>query len=164
MARALSVPLKTVLKQTGGHYPAPLRILEVLAEHLGGSVEASLAAEARAGAELLVSPVCKNLVHLFHMREAARKRKSFGDREATGRPVRVLGVLGAGVMGGGIGHLAASNDIRVYLKDINHDAVSDGLQHARSIFVKDGSPRACACAPVCWEAPRGHGPPLPRLA
>lgn len=127
---------KRVLATTGGHYPAPLRILDVLAEHVGGSTEKSLAAEARAGAELLVSPVCKNLVHVFHMREAARKAKGLGGTEDAGRDVTELGVLGAGVMGGGIGQLAAHKHIRVYLKDINHEAVSGGLQHARSLFDK----------------------------
>ena len=127
---------KRVLAETGGHYPAPLRILDLLSDHAGGPLEESLAAEARFAAELVVSPVCKNLVHVFHMREAARKRKRFGDAEASGRTVRTLGVLGAGVMGGGIGQLAAQHDIRVYMKDIRHEAVTGGLRHARSIFDK----------------------------
>jgi 3-hydroxyacyl-CoA dehydrogenase / enoyl-CoA hydratase / 3-hydroxybutyryl-CoA epimerase len=131
----LSMARRKVIANTGGHYPAPLRILDILAEHAGGSVEESLAAEARAAAELVVSPVCKNLVHVFHMREAARKGTGLPEgASAEARPVRVLGVLGAGVMGGGIGHLAASHDIRVYMKDIQHDAVAGGLRHARSLF------------------------------
>jgi 3-hydroxyacyl-CoA dehydrogenase/enoyl-CoA hydratase/3-hydroxybutyryl-CoA epimerase len=125
-----------VLETTGGHYPAPLRILDVLGATLGRSLSESLAAEARAAAELVVSPVCKNLVHVFHMRERARRGKRFANDEGTAREVRRLGVLGAGVMGGGIGQLAAYNDIRVYMKDIRHDAVSGGLQHARSLFDK----------------------------
>lgn len=125
---------KRVLAETAGHYPAPLRILDLLGEHLGGTVEESLAAEARAAAELVVSPVCKNLVHVFRMREEARKRRDFGSGTATAREVHTLGVLGAGVMGGGIGQLAAYNDVRVYMKDIAHEAVAGGLQHARSLF------------------------------
>jgi 3-hydroxyacyl-CoA dehydrogenase/enoyl-CoA hydratase/3-hydroxybutyryl-CoA epimerase len=137
----LSMARKKVLASTGGNYPAPLRILDVLSRHAGGPVDASLEAEARAAAELLVSPVCKNLVHVFHMREAARK----GDGVSVGsadhaavspHPVVALGVLGAGVMGGGIGQLAAYNNVRVYMKDIHHEAVTGGLQHARSLFDK----------------------------
>ena len=127
---------KRVLADTGGHYPAPLRILDILADNLGKSVEESLAAEARAAAELLVSPVCKNLLHVFHMREAARKGKRLGEGDAPSRGVTSLGVLGAGVMGGGIAQLAAYNGIRVYMKDIRHHAVTGGLQHARSLFDK----------------------------
>jgi 3-hydroxyacyl-CoA dehydrogenase/enoyl-CoA hydratase/3-hydroxybutyryl-CoA epimerase len=127
---------KRVMEQTGGHYPAPLRILDILSDNLGRSVDRSLAAEARAAGELIVSPVCKNLIHVFRMREAARKGKGLGSDAPPARNVRMLGVLGAGVMGGGIAQLAAYRDVRVYMKDIRHDAVSGGLQHARSLFDK----------------------------
>lgn len=128
---------KRVLKQTGGHYPAPLRILDILRDHLGGPVAPSLDAEAKAAAELLVSPVCKNLVHVFHMREAARKADGIGGSgDAAATPVAAMGVLGAGVMGGGVAQLAATREISVYMKDIDHGAVTGGLQHARSLFDK----------------------------
>ncbi len=132
----LGMARRRVLKNTGGHYPAPLRILDVLKENLGRSVEKSLAAEARAAAELVVSPVCKNLIHVFNMREAARKATGVVDSTVSAAEVQTLAVLGAGVMGGGIGQLAAYNGIRVFLKDIRHDAVASGLQHARSLFDK----------------------------
>ena len=128
----LTLARRQVMKTTGGHYPAPLRILDVLGENLGRSVEQSLAAEASAAAELVVSKVSKNLIHVFHMREAARKEMA----EAPAHPVRMLGVLGAGVMGGGVAQLAAHNGVRVYMKDIQHEAVGNGLSHARSLFDK----------------------------
>jgi 3-hydroxyacyl-CoA dehydrogenase/enoyl-CoA hydratase/3-hydroxybutyryl-CoA epimerase len=136
----LTLARRKVMAATGGHYPAPLRILDVLGDHLGSSVEMSLAAEARAGAELVVGPVCKNLIHVFHMREAARKglgapAASNAASPAPG-PVRMVGVLGAGVMGGGIAQLAAARGIHVYLKDVRHEAVTGGLQHARGLFDK----------------------------
>jgi 3-hydroxyacyl-CoA dehydrogenase/enoyl-CoA hydratase/3-hydroxybutyryl-CoA epimerase len=137
----LAMARKKVLATTGGNYPAPLRILDLLRDHLGGTVEESLAAEAQAAARLLVSPVCKNLVHVFHMREAARKGNGLEREGGVGtatepRRVASMGVLGAGVMGGGIGQLAAAKGIRVYMKDIQHDAVTGGLQHARALFDK----------------------------
>ena len=127
---------KKVLSSTGGHYPAPLRILDILDEHVTGPLEASLSAEARLAAELVVSTVSKNLVHVFRMREAARKGTGVTSGDAAPREVRNLGVLGAGIMGGGIAQLAAYNDVRVYMKDIRHDAVTGGLQHARELFDK----------------------------
>ncbi|MEX2471201.1 MAG: 3-hydroxyacyl-CoA dehydrogenase NAD-binding domain-containing protein [Gemmatimonadota bacterium] len=127
---------KKVMASTGGHYPAPLRMLELLEEHLGGSVEESLAAEGRAAGELIVSTECKNLIHVFHMREAARKGAGVTDGEDPGRKIERIGVLGAGVMGGGVAQLAAYNGIDVYMKDIRHDAVGSGLRHARQLFDK----------------------------
>jgi 3-hydroxyacyl-CoA dehydrogenase/enoyl-CoA hydratase/3-hydroxybutyryl-CoA epimerase len=133
----LSTARKKVMSSTGGHYPAPLRILDVLEEHAGGDVKSSLVAEAKAFASLVVSPVSKNLVHVFHMRQAARKGTGLArGATATPRPVASLGVLGAGVMGGGIAQLAAYRDVRVYMKDIAHEAVVGGLQHAGSLFEK----------------------------
>lgn len=130
----LGIARKKVMQTTGGHYPAPLRILQVLEAHLAGPVEQSLAAEARAAAELIVSPVCKNLIHVYHLREGSRKGAGVADRDGKPSHVGDLGVLGAGVMGGGIAQLAAYNDVRVYMKDIRHEAVTSGLQHAQSLF------------------------------
>ena len=129
----LTVARRKVLASTGGHYPAPLRILDILEKHATGGVQASLDAEARIAAALVVSPVSKNLVHVFYLRESAKKGP--GERgDGRPAPVKVMGVLGAGVMGGGIAHLAADNGIRVYMKDIRHEAVTGGLKHARSRF------------------------------
>ena len=136
-ALVLRTARKKVLEQTGGHYPAPLAILDVLAQTLGKSVDESLAAEAREAAVLLVGPVCKNLVHVFHMREASRKGTGLpATSTAVPRAVAKVGVLGAGVMGGGIAQLAAARGIESWMKDIQHEAVTGGLQHARGLFDK----------------------------
>ncbi len=132
----LTLAKKRVLSQTGGHYPAPLKILEVLGRSLGRPLSRALEIEADAAGELIVSTVSKNLIHVFNLRENARK--GTGVRSAAVIPGRVeyLGVLGAGVMGGGIAQLAAHRGIHVRMKDINHEAISSGLQHARSLFDK----------------------------
>ena len=126
-----STARKQILAKTGGHYPAPLRILEVVRSSAGRSVERCFELEAAAAGELIASRVSKNLIHVFHMREAARKGIAEGVE-----PVAVsrMGVLGAGVMGGGIAQLVAYNGVRVRVKDIHHEAVSGALRHARSLF------------------------------
>jgi 3-hydroxyacyl-CoA dehydrogenase/enoyl-CoA hydratase/3-hydroxybutyryl-CoA epimerase len=129
----LAAARRRVQARTGGHYPAPLRILDVLGEGLGRSLEKSFDAEAHALGELITSPVSKNLIHVFHLREGARKRPE-GAAGAQPRAVEQVGVLGAGVMGGGIAQLAAYNGIRVRMKDIRHDAIANGLQHAKKLF------------------------------
>ncbi len=132
----LAAARKRVLATTGGHYPAPLKILEILRQNLGRSVERSLDAEARAAGELATSTVSKNLIHVFRMREASRKGTGIRHARVAPTEVTALGVLGAGVMGGGIAQLAAYNGIPVRMKDIRHEAVTGGLQHARSLFDK----------------------------
>lgn len=127
----LAAARRRVLDRTGGHYPAPLRILDVLRSSLGRSVEKALEAEARAAGELIASRVSKNLVHVFRLRESTKKGAHVS---AEPRPVSELAVVGAGTMGGGIAQLAAFHGLRVRLKDIHTEALSLALHHAASLF------------------------------
>ena len=123
---------KQVMKQTKGHYPAPLRALEVMEQSAGESLEEALALEARALGELIVTTESKSLIHVFHLMEGAKK----AGPAAEGRSVDRVAVLGAGVMGGGIAQLLSYKGLTVRLKDIDSDALSTGLRHARSMFDK----------------------------
>ncbi len=125
---------KLVMKRTGGHYPAPLKILEVVSESRNRPLSQALEIEAKAAGELVVSSVCKNLIHVFHLREEARKGTGVDDATVKSESVEYLAVLGAGVMGGGIAQLAAFRGIHVRMKDIRHDAVASGLRHAQKLF------------------------------
>ncbi|HSM03280.1 MAG TPA: 3-hydroxyacyl-CoA dehydrogenase NAD-binding domain-containing protein [Longimicrobiales bacterium] len=130
---ALSSARKKVMSQTGGHYPAPLEILDVLPGVLSRPVDQALQIEARAFGALAATAVHQHLLHVFHLREDARKTERAFPGIETGTVAR-MGVLGAGVMGGGIAQLAADNDIHVRMKDIREDAVAGGLEHARGLF------------------------------
>ncbi len=125
---------KQVLERTGGNYPAPLRAIEVIATGLSDGPSAGFAAEARAEMELAVSPVCKNLVHLFRLMEGS-KRADPG--AAPGRPVESTAVVGAGVMGGGIAQIIADKaDVEVRMKDIQEQALAQGMAVASRLFDK----------------------------
>lgn len=125
---------KQVLKLTDGNYPAPLRILDVVAKSEGESLSTALDYEALALGELIVSPECRGLVHVFNLRERARKAPWAAGGEASS--VDHIAVIGAGVMGGGIAQLAAYNGITARIKDIRHEAVASGLAYAEGIFAK----------------------------
>ncbi len=120
-----------VLKETRGHYPAPLAILGVMRRGIATSLEHAFELEAEALGRLIVTPESKNLIHVFHLMEGAKKA---GPAGVDARPVEQAAVLGAGVMGGGIAHLLADNGVPVRLKDIRPDALALGLRHARSLF------------------------------
>ncbi|MFP4624886.1 MAG: 3-hydroxyacyl-CoA dehydrogenase NAD-binding domain-containing protein, partial [Gemmatimonadota bacterium] len=123
---------KQVMKQTKGHYPAPLKAIDVMKRSAGKPLETALSIEAAALGELIVTPESKSLIHVYHLMEAAKK----AGPDTPGRPVRRVAVLGAGIMGGGIAQLLAYKGIAVRLKDIAPDALSTGLRHARSMFDK----------------------------
>ncbi len=124
---------KQVLKKTKGQYPAPLRAIEVIKTGTDDGLKAGLDAEARAIGELAVSPICKNLVHLFQLMESAKADSAPG--EGAAQPIEVAAVLGAGVMGGGIAQIIADKaDIPVRLKDIGAEPLARGMEHAGKIF------------------------------
>jgi 3-hydroxyacyl-CoA dehydrogenase / enoyl-CoA hydratase / 3-hydroxybutyryl-CoA epimerase len=122
---------RQVLKETQGHYPAPLRALEVVRRSAGRPLDEAFAIEAQALGELVVTDVSKNLIHVFHLLESAKKA---GPSGAQPHRVERVAVLGAGVMGGGIAQLLAYRELEVRLKDINDAALGLGLRHARGMF------------------------------
>jgi 3-hydroxyacyl-CoA dehydrogenase / enoyl-CoA hydratase / 3-hydroxybutyryl-CoA epimerase len=126
---------KKTLAQTRGHYPAPLRAIEVVRVGIEDGVKAGFDAEARAVAELATSRISKNLVHVFRLTEEAKKETGLPGAEP--RPVRAAAVLGAGAMGGGIAYLiAAETDLPVRMKDVNEQALASGMRHAAALFDK----------------------------
>jgi 3-hydroxyacyl-CoA dehydrogenase/enoyl-CoA hydratase/3-hydroxybutyryl-CoA epimerase len=123
---------KRALAATKGHYPAPLRALEVVRTGIARGREAGFDAEARAIGDLAVSAISKNLVHVFHLLEASKREGLSG---AEPRPIRAAAVLGAGVMGGGIAQLLADQaQIPVRLRDLAPQALASGMAHAAGLF------------------------------
>ncbi len=126
---------KKTLETTHGHYPAPLRAIEVVKVGIEDGPRAGFDAEARALAELATSKTAKNLIHVFRLTEDAKKEAGLPD--AAPREVHATAVLGAGVMGGGIAQLiAAETDLPVRMKDVNDAALASGMQHAAQLFTK----------------------------
>lgn len=124
-----------VLKKTGGHYPAPLKALEVIEVGLADGFEAGLKAESKAFVELLKTEVAQNLINLFFMKNEIDKDPVVPAKvEAT--KVERLGVLGAGLMGAGIVQLAAYRGYNVRLKDRDHDGLGWGLNYTNGLFQK----------------------------
>ena len=124
---------KNVLARTKGHYPAPLKALEVIRRGLGMRLERALELEAEAIADLLVGEVSKNLVHLFFLSEKAKKDPGVAGDIGPLPEIRRAGLLGAGTMGGGIAWVLSSRDIPVRVKDVRPEALGAGLAAARRI-------------------------------
>jgi 3-hydroxyacyl-CoA dehydrogenase/enoyl-CoA hydratase/3-hydroxybutyryl-CoA epimerase len=117
---------KKVAAETRGHYPAPPAILETVERTSRGPLPEALAVEAQAVGRLLVTPEHKNLAALFFLMESAKKDPA----TPHALDVRAVGVLGAGVMGGGIAQVLADAGIEVRLKDLAPTAVGHGLKAA----------------------------------
>ena len=127
---------KTVLKQTHGQYPAPLKALEVVSRTYGMSDrERALSIETEGFCEVASTDVSRHLIEVFFLMESVKKKTGVASG-VKGRPVKRLGVLGAGTMGGGIAYVAADKGIEVRMKDLNPVAIGHGLKAARGIWEK----------------------------
>ncbi len=89
--------------------------------------EAGLPAEAKAFAELAVTPASRNLVWLFQAGQRLKKANLAGGAEPAGA-IATAGVVGAGIMGGGIAWSLAQAGIPVRLKDVSWEALARGMQ------------------------------------
>lgn len=127
---------KQTLKTTGGHYPAPLKALEAVEKGIGLSMKEGLEIEARLLGELIATDVSKNLISIYHLNEDLKKDIGVEKSKIEPREIKNVGLLGAGLMGGGIAQLLAYHDLPVRMKDIDQAAVNLGMQKAEQIFLK----------------------------
>jgi len=123
-----------VLKRTHGHYPAPLAALEAVQTGMERGMRAGLAMEVEKFAELATSDVSRELVRIFFGTTALKKDDGAPPGTEV-RPVRRLGILGAGFMGAGIaGTAVAQAGVEVRLKDADLPRVGRGIKAAREIL------------------------------
>jgi 3-hydroxyacyl-CoA dehydrogenase/enoyl-CoA hydratase/3-hydroxybutyryl-CoA epimerase len=128
---------KQTLKATHGHYPAPIKALEVIQNtYKSGNRERSLEIEKEAFCEVAVTDISKNLIHVFDLTEMVKKQNGVPGVQVKPRDVKALGILGAGTMGGGIAYVAADKGVRVRLKDLNQEALGRAYRQARDLWQK----------------------------
>ncbi|HWN38994.1 MAG TPA: 3-hydroxyacyl-CoA dehydrogenase NAD-binding domain-containing protein, partial [Gammaproteobacteria bacterium] len=111
------------------HYPAPYAIVDLWERH-GARGEAAMRAEARSIGELLVTPTCRNLVHVFKLRERLR---NLAPKDS---PIRRVHVVGAGTMGGDIAAWCALKGLEVTVQDRAQQFVEPALARAAELFRK----------------------------
>ncbi len=125
---------KRILKTTRGHYPAPLKALEAVEKGMTMSLQEGLALEARLLGELIVTDVSKNLISIYYLQEDLKKDPGVEKTKIKPQEIKQVGVLGAGIMGGGIAQLLAYHEIPVRMKDINSEALATGVHRAEELF------------------------------
>jgi 3-hydroxyacyl-CoA dehydrogenase/enoyl-CoA hydratase/3-hydroxybutyryl-CoA epimerase len=87
--------------------------------------------------KLLATDTCRNLLSLFFARERARSLTTWSPTESHAwhdRPIRSIGIVGAGAMGAGIGGLAAYRGFDVVLKEISSEQAQAGRHRIEKLL------------------------------
>ncbi len=133
IAAALVVAPAVLAQKTRGLYPAAQAILETMVEGAMVDYDTATRIESRKLAKTMVSQTTKNMVSAFFFdMNAIRSGKSRPAGFPKWKPSKI-GVLGAGMMGAGIAHAAASRGIACVLKDVNIDKACAGFEAVRKV-------------------------------
>ena len=124
-------------KKTGGHYPAPERIVDVLQAWADKGFAASRDVEARAFGELVASAVSQRLIEIFFATTAMKKDSGVDDPAVKARKIEKVALLGAGLMGGGITYVTLNAGLPVRLKDRDDASVARGVKQVADLLDED---------------------------
>jgi len=125
---------KDLMSKTKGKYPAPLAAFDVIkttyhrADH-----QVCFKIEAEAFSKLASGTVAKNLIEIFFTNEEIKKDNGV-ESETKDKEIKQVGLMGAGIMGGGIAWLFSSRDIPVRMKDISQVGIALGFKQVLKIY------------------------------
>lgn len=123
------------IDKSARHYPALAAALRAIEAGFVDEPDVGLATEREEFRRILFTPACRNLLDLFLQRERARHLRTWSAAESGSlRPIRSIGIVGAGVMGSGIAQLAASQGFTVCLMDVDEAAVSQGMRRIEMLM------------------------------
>ena len=115
-------------KKTAGVFPAAEAVIRAVADGTRLTFERGLEVETRLFAELAVSDQCKDMIRsLWYHRLVAEKRGS-----GLEHGFKKVSILGAGMMGAGLGFLSAKTGCEVVIKDIGQAQLDAGQAHVEA--------------------------------
>jgi 3-hydroxyacyl-CoA dehydrogenase/enoyl-CoA hydratase/carnithine racemase len=117
--------------QVHGAAPAPYVALDLIAGAAGWALDEGYRREEDAAAELLPGPQAQASIYAFGLVER-RARKGIGVPDAEPRPVRKVGIVGAGLMATQIAALLLRRlEVPIVLRDLEQDIVDSALESIR---------------------------------
>ncbi|HKB89353.1 MAG TPA: 3-hydroxyacyl-CoA dehydrogenase NAD-binding domain-containing protein, partial [Opitutaceae bacterium] len=132
---------KLTLTRTGGTQPAPLAAIDAVEQAWEQDIDAAFETEARYFGAVTAGAECKNLIHVFFLKDLAKKvsldpwfRAAPNVKTVSANPIHRVGVVGAGVMGSGIAQWLAMRGFDVILRDVSPELVERGLTVMRELL------------------------------
>jgi 3-hydroxyacyl-CoA dehydrogenase / enoyl-CoA hydratase / 3-hydroxybutyryl-CoA epimerase len=140
IAQMLTLAPAMLIEKTRGLYPAPEAIMSAAVEGASVDFDTALRIESRYLAKLAVGKVAKNMITLFFNRTAIRAGASRPKDIPKWKAAKV-GILGAGMMGGGIAWANASRGIPCVLKDVSLEQAMKGRSYGEKLAEKRNRPQ-----------------------
>jgi 3-hydroxyacyl-CoA dehydrogenase / enoyl-CoA hydratase / 3-hydroxybutyryl-CoA epimerase len=133
IAGMLAVAPAVLKQKTRGLYPAPEYALAAMVEGAQVDFDTALRIESRYLAKLVVNPVAKNMINTFFFNMNAIKSGQSRPKDVPRYKPQKVGILGAGMMGGGIAYAQASRGIATVLKDVSAEKAEAGRAYSAKI-------------------------------
>ncbi|MET0746514.1 MAG: 3-hydroxyacyl-CoA dehydrogenase NAD-binding domain-containing protein, partial [Microvirga sp.] len=124
-------------KKTYGNYPALDAIQKAVYDGINVPLDTALRIEGRQFASLMISDVARNMVRTQFINLQNANKLESRPKDPPVRKVVRLGVLGAGMMGAAIAHVAAKAGIAVTVIDRDQPSADKALQHVRALTAGD---------------------------
>ncbi len=123
-------------EKTHDNYPAPKHILSCVFEGMQTDIDTGLAIETRYFAHLVRSPEAKNMIRslFFFMQDANKLTRR--PKDVPTQKFTKIGMLGAGMMGAGIAHAAATAGLEVVLLDSSRENAEKGKAYSAKLLEK----------------------------
>jgi 3-hydroxyacyl-CoA dehydrogenase / enoyl-CoA hydratase / 3-hydroxybutyryl-CoA epimerase len=122
--------------KTQYNYPAPIAILDCIFEGMMMPFDKALRLESKYFAKLLCDPVSLNLIRTTFINKGEAMKLARRPKDVPTSKVTTLGVLGAGMMGAGIAHVAAVAGINVVLLDSTAELAEKGKALSLKVLTK----------------------------
>jgi 3-hydroxyacyl-CoA dehydrogenase / enoyl-CoA hydratase / 3-hydroxybutyryl-CoA epimerase len=125
---------KDLMSKTKGKYPAPLAAFDVIKKtYHRADHQVCFKVEAEEFSKLASGTIAKNLIEIFFTNEEIKKDNGV-ESETKDKEINQVGLMGAGIMGGGIAWLFSNRDIPVRMKDISQFGIALGFKQVLKIY------------------------------
>ncbi|MBL4629803.1 MAG: fatty acid oxidation complex subunit alpha FadJ [Paraglaciecola sp.] len=126
---------KQIASKTQGNYPSPALIIDCIETGLSKGFEQGLDVEAKHFGQLVMSSESAALRSLFFA--TTDMKKETGVKGVAPAPLKKIGVLGGGLMGGGIAFVTATKaGLPARIKDIRSEGIANAIKYSFDILNK----------------------------
>jgi len=123
-------------RETYDNYPAARAIMQVVYEGLQLPMDQALRVESRWFAKILRSPEAAAMIRSLFVSMQDLNKGARRPANVPAKPIKKIGVLGAGFMGAGIAYVSALAGIEVVLIDRDPETAEKGKAHSQKLMTE----------------------------